>query len=117
MKKLLGLISVLFLSMNGFAVEVWLSSSPATSTGATGVVPLCSSSQRGVLHGVCTNFGVASSSVTIVNSTYTLTGVSAIGPISTFVADQCKYYDVVMPKGMGYNKPNTTNISILYQCY
>lgn len=99
--------------------SVWRSSNTATNTGVTNlsVTMLCNQNQRGILHGVCTNFGVASASVTIVNSTYTVAGVSKIGPISTLVADQCKYYDTMMPNGMGFFKPNTADISILYHCY
>lgn len=97
--------------------KVWLSTSPVGSSQA--VVPLCRS-KTGILHGVCTNFGVAAASVTVVNSTFTIYDPIAkiVGPISTLVADQCKYYDISLSTGgMGYIKPNAALITILYDCY
>ena len=119
MKKILLIASILFLGPElSFARDVWRSSNTATSTGGGfSVLPLCTASQRGIFHGVCTGFGVAASSITIVNSTFTYSGVNVVGPITTLVADQCKYYDTIMPNGMGYHKPNTATVTILYECF
>lgn len=116
MKRLLTFAVILLSVSVASAYDVWKSSTPATATTGTEVRMLCPETQRGIFHGVCTSFGVASASMTVVNSTYTLSGVSSIGPISTLVADQCKYYDVMFPKGLGYNKPNTATATILYEC-
>ena len=115
MKTLFLASCALFLSSIVQAIDVWNSSTTATSSNSVNV--LCTETQRGIFHGVCTNFGVAAASMTVVNSTFTTTGVKLIGPISTFVADQCKYYDAAFPSGMGYYKTNTANVTILYQCY
>jgi hypothetical protein len=118
MKTIFLAVSILFMSSVGHCFETWRSSNTATSTGAApSVKALCTETQRGILHGVCTGFGVASSSIEIVNSTFTYTGVKVIGPITTLVADQCKYYDTVLDNWMGYHKPNTATVTILYDCY
>lgn len=116
-RKLFILMMAFLLSgSSAYASEIWLSSTTATSTASTGVNSLCDSGQRGIFHGICTDFGVAAASTTIVNSTWTLTGVTRVGPITTLVADQCKYFDMEMPNALGYNKPNTAIVTILYRC-
>lgn len=119
MKMFLVVGLLAFLCGGAHAERIWLSSNTATSTGITNtsVNMLCTQTQRGIFHGICTNFGVAAASTTIVNSTWTISGVKAIGAITTLVADQCKYYDTVLGNGMGYYKPNTANVTILYDCY
>lgn len=115
MKKALFAAMMLIVPALGQAKEIWLSSNTAVAT--TGVQVLCGAGQRGHFHGVCTDFGVASSSMTIHNSSWTLAGTQQHGPISTITTDQCKYYDTVMPKGLSYFKNNTAAVSILYQCF
>jgi hypothetical protein len=113
MKRILVALTFLMLSSSVMAIDVWKSSTTATNDGVYDM--LCP--KRAVFHGVCTDFGVAASSVTIFNSSFTVTGVKQIGPISTLVADQCKYYDAEMPNGLGYQKTNVAGITILYSCY
>ena len=115
MRKILA-VSILFFASSAYAYDVWLSSTPVAATASLGVAKLCDAYQRGIFHGICTDYGVAAASTTIVASTYTLTGVRTIGPISTFVADQCKYFDLMTNGGLGYNKPNSAVVTILYQC-
>ena len=108
---LLVILASLFMASMSQAYEGWLASTTSTSTGPASVNKLCDYGQRGIFHGVCTDYGVASASMTIVNSTYTFSGaagVTKVGPISTLVADQCKYFDTVMP--------NAATVTILYQC-
>lgn len=116
MKKLI-LLSLIFSVPAGVFAEyrVWKSSNVTVATNNVRV--LCSGGQRGVFHGVCTDFGVASSSMTIHNSSWTIAGTQAAGPISTLVADQCKYYDIVTPAGLSYFKNNAAAVSILYDCF
>lgn len=117
MKRFLIAPLFLFLSVSVHAVEkIWKSSTTVTST-VSSVAVLCTATQRGIFHGVCTDFGVAASSITVVNSTWTVTGVKQIGPISTNVADQCKYYDTFFINGLGYSKTNTAGVTVLYDCY
>ena len=115
MKKLILFAGLLFAPIFAFAVspQVWKSSNTATNDGNK---MLCGS--RAILHGICTNFGVASSSTTFYNSSWTVTGVSrVVGPVTTLVADQCKYYDTIFPNGLLYQKTNTANVAILYECF
>lgn len=115
MKRLILLAGLLFAPVFAFAIspQVWKSSNTSTADGNK---MLCE--KRGVLHGVCTSFGVASSSTTLYNSSWTVVGVQRIaGPISTFVADQCKYYDTTFTNGLLYQKTNTATVTYLYDCY
>jgi len=114
MKRLL--IFSLLLAMPSFvkAGDIWRSTNTLTTHN---FVPLCEGTQRGILHGICTSFGVASASMTVYNSTWTVADSQFLGPISTLVADQCKYYDVALPKGLSYRKTNAASVTILYQCY
>lgn len=117
MKKAICLAVFLLAGLGtAHADGVWESTHTATNDGA--YTFLCQ--KRAVLHGVCTNFGVAAASTTIVASSFTATAASilaGIPSISTLVADQCKYYDTVFVNGMGYQKTNVASVSILYQCY
>ena len=117
MKKLFLVGVLMFLCSQARAVEVWKSST--TATADVTIRPLCST--RGIFHGVCTNFGVASASMTVVASSWsytTTTGhVNGVGNISTLVADQCKYYDIAFPNGMVFYKNNATQVTIMYTCY
>jgi hypothetical protein len=114
-KRIFMALGILMSVSTVYAMDIWKSSTTATSV--TGVNMLCTETRRGILHGICTDFGVAAASTTIVNSTFTISGVSWIGPVSTLVADQCKYFDTVVPNGMGYHKPNVATVTILYDCY
>lgn len=97
-----------------YARDIWRSSSTATSEST--VVPLCRS--KGIFHGICTDTGVTAASTTILSSTWSTTATKIVGPITTLVADQCKYYDTVfLSTGMGYLKPNTAAVTILYDCF
>ena len=115
MKKILFLSGLLlsFLSFPSYSIDVWQSSTTATNDGL--YQKLCNG--RSVLHGICTDFGVAAASTTIVNSSFTFTATGATGPVSTLAADQCKYYDSFFSAGLGYQKLNTAAITILYSCY
>lgn len=122
MKRFLMLLAFIGFSVGtSEAIDtVWSSSNTETAsvtTALSSVNVLCDQTQYAVLHGICTNFGVAASSVAIVNSTFTYTNVKIIGPVTTLVADQCKYYDTFMGKGLGYHKPNVAGLTILYACY
>ena len=116
-KKLL--IVAFVLGMAGVAraaPQVWQSSN--TATAATTLRVLCNQNQKAIFHGVCTSFGVASASMTVVGSTWTYSGATTVvGPISTLVADQCKYYDIVVNRGLSFFKNNAATVTILYQCY
>lgn len=117
MKKLL--MVAFFLGIAGVAhavPQVWTSSNTAAATTTLRV--LCNENQKAIFHGVCTSFGVASASMTVVGSTWTYTNATTVaGPISTLVADQCKYYDIVVNRGMSFFKNNAAAVTILYQCY
>lgn len=114
MRRLTAALFLVFLfSPLLFAGDVWRSSSTITNDGA--YQRLCRG--RSVFHGICTDFGVAAASTTIVNSSFTVVGVNQIGPVTTFVVDQCKYYDAQMPNGLGYQKTNVAGVTILYSCY
>lgn len=116
MKKLLLLsIALLVPSFAKADYRVWKSSN--VTVAANSLKVLCGEGQRGIFHGQCTDFGVASSSMTIHNSTWTLTATQAAGPISTLVADQCKYYDIFTPNGLSYFKNNTASVTIMYDCF
>lgn len=116
MKKLMLLFLLVSIpALSRAEYRVWRSSN--TSTASNGIKVLCESGQRGVFHGVCTDFGVAASSMTIHNSTWTLAATRAAGPITTLVADQCKYYDFVTPAGLSYFKNNAAAVTILYDCF
>ena len=104
--------ALLFSSAAANALDVWKSSS--TTAATTNIQMLCPG--RAVFHGICTDFGVASASTTIVNSSWTLSA-DKIGPVTTLVADQCKHYDAHFGKGLSYFKNNTAGVTILYTCY
>jgi len=115
MKKIILTMALLLgASLSSMAVDVWRSSN-AITTQAT-MQTLCSNTQRGIFHGVCTNFGVAGSSIAILSSA-TFTSGNIVGPITTLVADQCKYYDVAFSSGMYFFKNNAAVVGILYKCY
>lgn len=113
MKKILFAASLMLIPVFSMAGEVWKSSNVATSHNFNA---LCTGNQRGFLHGICTDFGVASSSMTVYGSSWTTTAPYVIGPVSTFVADQCKYFDVNLGKGLGFQKTNTAVVTIMYEC-
>ena len=118
MKKLIVVLSLaLMLPAVGMAqYKVWRSS--RTVAAKTTLNVLCGAGERGIFHGVCTDFGVAASSVAVVNSTWTYTAATTLaGPITTLVADQCKYYDITLPGGLSFFKNNAAGITILYDCY
>lgn len=113
MNKLIFALGLLMASTGVMAVDVWKSSS--TAVASTGLQTICGAGNRGILHGVCTDFAVASSSMTLYNSSWTVSGVRSIGPIGT-TAEGCKYYDTDLPNGISYFKNNTAAVTILYRC-
>lgn len=119
MKRTLVALILILSASSGYAISpaVWKSSTTSTSTGAGSVNVLCAETRRGVLHGICTDFGVAAASTTVVNSTFSITTGNMVGPVSTLVADQCKYFDTFLGNGLGYYKPNVATVTYLYDCY
>jgi len=116
MKKILLTLALCMGSGSVFAADVWTSST--TVANIASLKMLCP--KRALFHGICTNFGVASASTTVIASSWTYTDATAnagLGPVTTLVADQCKYYDVVFTNGLSYLKPNAANVTMMYQCY
>jgi hypothetical protein len=112
-KQILLIAVFLGASVYAFAgPPVWKSS--WTITAETGT--LCGGGKRGVYHGVCVNTAVASSSVTVVNSSFTATGSQSFG-IKNTNASGCFYYDVLAPKGLFYTKVGLADVTMLYDCY
>lgn len=97
-----------------FAVEsTWYSSHTAT---ADSLQALCVGTQRGHIHGVCVNTGVASSTMTIVNSTWTLTANNIVAKIDAS-SKGCEYFDSIQPSGLMYDKFGTSDVTIEYDCH
>lgn len=103
---LLGLVSLLR------ANDVYQSTS---TTVALDNVSLCNAGKRGFLHGICTDFAVAASSMTVYNSSWTTSVSKIIGPVGT-TAEGCRYYDTDLPAGILYRKTNAAAVTILYRC-
>lgn len=113
MKRLLWILMPLFgLVVRGFAFDVYQSTNTMPNVS---FLMLCGEGKRGFLHGVCTDFLVAGSSMTVYNSSWTTSNVKVLGPIGT-TTENCRYYDTDMPGGISYRKTNAATVSILYRC-
>jgi hypothetical protein len=116
MKKLILALPILMISGMAMGMDVWKSSNTAATTTTLNI--LCTATQRAVFHGACTDFGVASASYTIVGSTWSYTAnTTVVGPVTTLVADQCKYFDIRVNYGMSYFKNNAAGVTFMYECY
>lgn len=125
MKKYLFLLLFLMWplrSAHAVAMDVWLSSNTAT---ADTNVPLCGQYLIGissvvyhaVVHEVVVSSAVATTTLTLYNSSFTATGVQSIGPITTSSLNAPYVYDTVFPNGLMYAKTGGAQVQIEYQCY
>lgn len=115
MKTFIVLGLLMFLYSRAQALDAWISSNTATTDS---MKVLCGGGQKAILHGVCSNYPVASSTMTFANSSYTITGVSIIKVSSLNVSHtECFYYDASFPGGLIYDKYLEGDVTILYACY
>jgi hypothetical protein len=112
--RLFLLLVALFLVSRAEAVyDLWTASNTETTDS---MKVLCT--KRGILHGICSQWPVASSTMTVANSTYTLSNTKFIkfSGLSTSWTE-CIYYDVDFSSGIIYDKYLGGDVTILYKCY
>jgi hypothetical protein len=118
-KKIVLLLGLLGLwTSSAKAVDVWQSSSTKATVGV--LTPLCagptSYAKRAFLHGVCTDFAVASASMTVWNSSWTQVGNSKFIETIDAATNTCRYYDTDFPNGLSFLKNNAAGVTILFRC-
>lgn len=120
MKKLLFILSFLFLAVSAQASEsVWKSSTTAASLGNGGQGSLCGSGKRGLLYSVVVSSagGGTGGMMLIANSSWTTSNVyQTIGPINLATVGQYEYR-VILSSGLVYTSTGTAVSTILYDCY
>lgn len=115
--KIKFLVVVTFLMLMGSKVyatpQIFRSSYTATNDT---LAAICRGGQKAILHTVCLNKVGVGSTMTIGNSSFTLTGTT-IGVLDGASTPRCEVFDIYMPSGLIYTTASTGDWTITYDCY
>lgn len=86
-----------------------------TATADT-LTPICSGGQKAILHTICLNKTAVGSTMTVGNSSFTLTGTT-FGVLDGASTPRCEIFDIYLTKGLIYTTASTGDWTITYDCY